>query len=290
MKSIKDFVIKFASVSMLVAMSVNIAGCDYIKELINKDSADASEEKGFSIEIAQSRTFNSLSSAADAKPGDILVFGSYEQDNDLSNGNESIEWIVLDNTDGMLLVVSKDILNYMRYSEETTIWEYSELRTWLNGEFYDIAFSDDEKDSIVLTVVDNPGNPYFGSSAGNGTSDNVFCLSYDEVYTYFSFNNWNESSVSGHSEVIIASPSVWAKKHKLASAYAITEGYYSAVLSSYGFGPTCIGVEGCDWWLRTLGQDGDHACIVGMYGSLNASETVSITSPKGVRPAMYLQY
>lgn len=290
MKSIKKIGVKLAAVSMLCTMAFNVASCDAIKEVFNKDDSDVAASSGFSIEVAQSRTFTGLANASDAKPGDIVVFGSYEQDNDISNGTESIEWIVLDNTDGKLLVISKNILNYMRYSSTTTVWEYSDIRTWLNGEFYDLSFSDDEKSSIVLSVCDNPGNPYFGTSAGSGTNDNIFCLSYEEAYTYFSFNNWNESSLSGNSQNIIASPSVWAKKDRLASAYAITQGYYDAVLSTYGYSATCIGVEGCDWWLRTSGQDGDHACIVGMYGSVNSSETASITVAKGVRPAMYLEY
>jgi hypothetical protein len=290
MKSIKKIGVKLAATAMMFAMSFNVVACDTIQSFFNKDADETSAAQSFSAPAAQSRTFTGLANASDAKPGDIVVFGSYEQDNDESNGTEDIEWIVLDNTDGKLLVISKDILNYMRYSAETTVWEYSDLRSWLNGEFYDIAFDDSEKSSIVLSVCENPGNPYFGTSAGTGTNDNIFCLSYDEAYTYFSFTNWNESSLSGNSQTIIASPSVWAKKKKLASAYAITEGYYNAVLSTYGFSATCIGVEGCDWWLRTSGQDGDHACIVGMYGSVNSSETVSITVAKGVRPAMYLEY
>lgn len=290
MKSIKKIGVKLAATAMMFAMSFNVVACDAIQSFFNKDADETSASQSFTAPVAQSRTFTGLANASDAKPGDIVVFGSYEQDNDESNGTEDIEWIVLDNTDGKLLVISKDILNYMRYSEETTVWEYSDLRSWLNGEFYDIAFDDNEKSSIVLSVCENPGNPYFGTSAGSGTNDNIFCLSYDEAYTYFSFTNWNESSLSGNSQTIIASPSVWAKKKKLASAYAITEGYYNAVLSTYGFSATCIGVEGCDWWLRTSGQDGDHACIVGMYGSVNSSETVSITVAKGVRPAMYLAY
>ena len=153
MKSLKKIGVKIAAVSMLVAMSLNVAGCDYIKGFFNKESESTSTTDGFSIELAQSRTFTGLSNVADAKPGDIVIFGSYEQDNDESNGTEDIEWLVLDNTDGKLLVISKDILNYMRYSETTTVWEYSDLRTWLNGEFYDLAFSDDEKSSIVLYVA-----------------------------------------------------------------------------------------------------------------------------------------
>ena len=38
--------------------------------------------------------------------GDTVVFGSYEQDNDKSNGTEPIEWIVLDEKGGRYLLLS----------------------------------------------------------------------------------------------------------------------------------------------------------------------------------------
>ena len=36
---------------------------------------------------------------AAAKPGDIIQFGSYEQDGNKENGTEDIEWIVLEKSD-----------------------------------------------------------------------------------------------------------------------------------------------------------------------------------------------
>ena len=188
MKNFKEIGVKIIATSLMAAMAMSLVAC--------KKEAEETAGQSFTAPSAQSRTFTGIANAADAKAGDIIIFGSYEQDNDLSNGAEDIEWLVLDNTDGKLLVISKSVLNYMRFSNATTVWEYSDLRTWLNGEFYDSAFSDDEKSSIALSVVDNPGNPYYGTSAGSGTNDNVFCLSYDEACTYFFFNNWNDSSSS----------------------------------------------------------------------------------------------
>lgn len=42
-----------------------------------------------------------------AEVGDIFKFGSYEQDNDTSNGKEDIEWLVLEVKDGKALLISK---------------------------------------------------------------------------------------------------------------------------------------------------------------------------------------
>lgn len=39
----------------------------------------------------------------ESKAGDIVIFGTYEQDNDVLNGPEGIEWIVLKEEDGKIL-------------------------------------------------------------------------------------------------------------------------------------------------------------------------------------------
>ena len=51
-------------------------------------------------------------SYVDVQVGDIIEFGSYEQDNDSSNGSEPIKWRVLEVSDGSALVVSE----YARFS------------------------------------------------------------------------------------------------------------------------------------------------------------------------------
>lgn len=75
-------------------------------------------------------------------PGDIVIFGSYEQDNSPANGNEPIEWLILDIQDGNALLVSRYVLDCQLYhtSLEDITWERSTLRTWLNGEFLNSVF------------------------------------------------------------------------------------------------------------------------------------------------------
>lgn len=65
-----------------------------------------------------------------AKVGDTVRFGSYEQDNDVSNGTEAIEWFVLDKQDGKFLLLSKKALGAKLYNEgmEDVIWETCTLR------------------------------------------------------------------------------------------------------------------------------------------------------------------
>ena len=76
-----------------------------------------------------------------------------------------IEWIVLENNDGELLLLSVKILDYLPFhtSEESGYylknWQYSTLRNYLNTKFYSFAFSDEEKRHILTTLcTDNSSN------------------------------------------------------------------------------------------------------------------------------------
>lgn len=57
--------------------------------------------------------------------GNIVTFGCYEQDNNLSNDAEAIEWIVLDVQDKKCLLLSKYGLDAKPYNAEytATTWE-----------------------------------------------------------------------------------------------------------------------------------------------------------------------
>ena len=106
--------------------------------------------------------------------GDIIVFGSYEQDGNLSNGKEPIEWIVFniekDHSNGTVgykyHLVSKEALDAKPYNTtaESVTWATSSLRKWLNNEFLSNAFSATELKSVCFF-----------------NEDRVRCLSTDSV-------------------------------------------------------------------------------------------------------------
>ena len=77
------------------------------------------------------------------KVGEYIFFGEYEQDNDMSNGKEDIEWQVLAVEDGKALVISKYCLDCIPYNNDDTFVEWGEctLRTWMHYEFFTSAFS-----------------------------------------------------------------------------------------------------------------------------------------------------
>ncbi|MCL1832537.1 MAG: DUF6273 domain-containing protein [Oscillospiraceae bacterium] len=67
-------------------------------------------------------------------------------------------------------------------------WEYSSIRNYLNGEYYN-TFTAGEQARIVETTIINSDNPEYGTAGGNDTTDKIFLLSIDEVNLYFSDEN-----------------------------------------------------------------------------------------------------
>lgn len=98
-----------------------------------------------------------------------------------------IEWIVLDKQDDKTLVVSAKILEKRAYHAPggAITWENSEIRTYLNREFFDKTFTAEEKDAIVETRIENKSNSQYGVAGGDATMDRIFLLSLAEAEKYF---------------------------------------------------------------------------------------------------------
>ena len=88
------------------------------------------------------------------------------------NGNP-IEWIVLKEDDFSALVVSKNVLFTRRFDPSSNDWNNSEIRAYLNGDFFRQAFTDEDRKSVVNAFVD-------------GRKTNIFLLSKGEAESYMS--------------------------------------------------------------------------------------------------------
>ena len=195
-----------------------------------------------------------------AQVGDIICFGKYEQDNNKSNGMEEIEWKVLQKDEnGKMLLISKYALDCRNYhsSPKQVTWEESEIRGWLNTDFYATAFSSSEKSSIKTTTLENTGNSDFKVNGGNKTSDKVFLLSIDEAKSYFPKNI---------DRICIATKSAEIKGSEL-------DGITRA----------------CRWWLRSPGSTLYSAASVKLDGFiLDLGPPVSIDKAF-IRPAIWIE-
>ena len=90
------------------------------------------------------------------KVGDRFEMGYYEQDNDLTNGREPIEWTVLDvnQKDDTALVIASEALECLQYHIKASgklKWGNSSLRLWLNYCFFFDAFNPTERNCIEIT-------------------------------------------------------------------------------------------------------------------------------------------
>ena len=94
-----------------------------------------------------------------ANVGDMVKFGRYPQT--AAGDFQDIEWRVLSVEDGKVLAISRYGLDAKRFDDESNDWESSEIRGWLNGEFYEDSFNDDEKGVIASS---DPGKVFLLSS------------------------------------------------------------------------------------------------------------------------------
>ena len=145
-----------------------------------KDSKDLLD----SMQAGYTNGLPQLAYASDI--GDHVYFGTYEQDNDSSNGKERIKWTIAEKTGSGALLVCEYGLDCKPFNTEQTdvSWETCSLRTWLNNEFMYSAFTEEEISLISETQVYTVSNPEYGTWSGNETTDMVFILSIQETENY----------------------------------------------------------------------------------------------------------
>lgn len=132
---------------------------------------------------------NNYKKIKNAEAGKTIRFGSYEQDNNTSNGKEEIEWIVLKKSETSLFLISKYALDCQQYNTthytKPIIWRTCSLREWLNENFVSNAFNSDEQAMIQIT---------------NASRDKVFLLSLAEANEYFSSDNARQCQATAYSK------------------------------------------------------------------------------------------
>jgi len=199
----------------------------------------------------------------------VLLFGEYEQDNNLLNSKEPIIWRVLAVENGKALLFADKILDSKSYHNIEFVditWENCTLRNWLNNEFYNAAFSTTEKAEIITTRLKNKGDPDYSAEGGNETDDNVFLLSHSEV-TNPAYGFSTEDTTLDASRC--AQCTEYAKSNGL---------WFSNNVSSIGNG---------HWWLRSPGIVDSDASLVRLDGYVTSSSVC--TTGIGIRPAIWIK-
>lgn len=216
------------------------------------------------------------------KVGSYITFGTYPKTAS-DTGSTPIEWLVLDydETNKRALIISRYGLDAQPYNKNAvnTTWGTCTLRTWLNDDFYNKAFTAQEQKRIVLTDVDNSKNQgYSGDSirSESNTQDRIFLLSYAEANKYFDVQHYK---VSGSGDNI--------KSRVEPTAYAFAQGATTYQGTTREKGKTENGSAAGWWWLRSPGGYQHFAAAVqddGAYGGYIA-ESKNVC----VRPALWIE-
>ena len=192
--------------------------------------------------------------------GSVIQFGRYPQN---SNFPEPITWRIIDIQCRYILLISDRVLDCRKYhygakgnirkSDEGVVWKNCMLRKWLNTEFLQTAFSDEERRRLEWFTCRTQDNRINGRSGGGVTDDKVAILNAEEAEKYFPEKKDRKAKAT-----------LYAKKN----------------------GAHVYKGRTCDWWLRTPGCSIKEAAYVGHTGTLYEQVGNWVGEECGVRPVI----
>ncbi len=179
--------------------------------------------------------------------GGIIKFGMFD--------GKPVAWQILDinKKDNEILILSVEGLELRRYHSkyEEINWHKCDLRKYLNGEFLEKTFNEQERKVIVEKVIESESTENCKISR-----DKIFVLSKSEANRLF--------------------PDVKSRRCK-ASGYLRKHKEFLTVHKLWGT---------CDWWLRDMGKSSTQAACVSMNGFDTQLYDVLTAA---VRPAMWVK-
>ena len=270
--------------------------------------------KGASVTIPESATPISTGRYAgyyEGFSGEILegYYAKVTTDADYYFKVEPLKWKILNITEDVALILCESIIANQEYDIDTdgggpdtlsNKYDASQIRAWLNNQFYTSAFSSLQQQLIASTLVDNSdtstgvaGNAY----ACDDTKDNVFLLSFAEAIseaygfsssddetrkrkpTAYSIATGADSDASGNGVWWLRSPSETFGDYGR-TVKSSGETYYGLVSEqSYGVLPALrIELRNSSQYMLSLGKDSNVAGTVSGGGNKTATNSVTITA------------
>ena len=178
-------------------------------------------------------------------------------------------WHVFDVDDSKVYLITARVIDCVPFytDGQPMFWSASYIRQWLNDDFYNTAFSDEEKELLCLEKLSILNNSNLGLSAGRfaeETEDKVFLMTANQA---------NDASQS----ILRAQVSPYAKE----------KGVFVEPKYDYGM-----------WWLMSPGYNLQTAAVVDIYGTIHngSGESTKYTDVSmfddyvGVRPVIAIDY
>ena len=192
-----------------------------------------------------------------AKVGEFIIFGTYEQNNRTTDGKEDISWRVLEVKGGKALLISQKALDFKEFNTNnySLTWETCSLRDWLNKDFINTAFTTEEKTMIPTVTLPALNNAY-DDYTGNATKDKVFLLSADEAMKYFAYADEDDDVIFNSDDARKCEPTAYAE----ANGAERTDIYCKWLLRSPSYLKSTVDSVGIDGKIDWLGLNtGDGA-------------------------------
>ena len=126
---------------------------------------------------------------ADSGTGEVIIGSTWEMGTVIAS-DEKMKWYVLDVDEDnpyRALLLTKNIIDFREFSDEPSNYRNSKIRYYLNKEFYEKNFTEEERNHIVEVEIESTtnltDNNVFKKNVVK-TNDKVFLLSDHEVEKY----------------------------------------------------------------------------------------------------------
>ena len=186
---------------------------------------------------------------------------------------EPITWNILSNNNGEYYLLSSTLLDAHRFDDDSNNYKDSEIRAWLNNEFYNSAFAFNSG-YIKTTNVDNSASTTHSNSNPNvceNTQDKVFLPSYKDYLN----ESYGFTSSTNRTELRECKTTDWTRAKGTWNNYNYTGGYCTRSPDSGNRNIKYV------WEITESGQVLDT-------GDLNDSTFNVSYTRNGVRPAIIL--
>lgn len=195
---------------------------------------------------------------------ETITFGRYWQED--PDNLTPIEWIILDETEDSYLLLSKYCLDAHRFGSiiNPCYWHNSDIRAFLNQDFYQIAFSKTEQRAILTTRLFTPRN-YLYKNKGKDTytNDKIFLLSIEEIEHYFPIPIAR-----------VAYSTFFAHNH---------------IINGQWMGAAAYSDNAAYWWLRSNGGTEYYAAFINARGEIIYAGELAYAPHYSVRPALWVK-
>lgn len=224
---------------------------------------------------------------------------TYQDDNGYSTSTvywfkyEPIKWRILTESNGEALILCEMIIDSQEYYDNendrtidgTTVYAnnyaHSNIRKWLNDNFYNTAFTSLQKEIILLTEVDNSArstNPDNNATQWNSGNNNRACANTNDYIFLLSEQEVTKSAYGFSTDCT----NYDTERQKKLTAYAQCQGSATEINSSY---------EGSGrWWLRSPNYKYSiFAHVVNGDGYAGNDSNVDYNARGGVVPALKIK-